>query len=314
MWHCQLFFLVSLLFLVGCTSTTVDSPDYVVSGSGGIGTSQWGGDILDNDVVVYYDFETDCTDVMGNFDCSLSSGATVVDGKLFLNRTANTAMRAEIFQQDFDLNTDFCIAFDVIEYNYTDGRFLHFQDNDQLDIRKTTNALSQDVIFISTKNATGSYKNWQGTEVLPGFDEKWSYIISFDTTNSELVSWVNGTVDFNETDFQGFSDLTDITMQFPRNSYAGIGYMDNLVFMNTTCDQTFVDSWMGSEEEPPEDTCTYASGNHTYEGSDNCDLSSDVNVDEGALITINGTGTFTGLRYIKGAETIRIQNGCTVKA
>ena len=68
------------------------------------------------------------------------------------------------------------------------------------------------------------------------------------------------------------------------------------------------------EDNETTDSCTYNSGNHTYECSDSCVLSSDVNVDEGSLITINGTGTFTGLRYIKGAETIRIQNGCTAKA
>lgn len=65
---------------------------------------------------------------------------------------------------------------------------------------------------------------------------------------------------------------------------------------------------------PPADSCTYSSGNHTYECADTCTLVADVNVDAGSTITVNGSGTFTGLRYIKGADTIRLQSGCRVIA
>lgn len=64
---------------------------------------------------------------------------------------------------------------------------------------------------------------------------------------------------------------------------------------------------------PPSDSCTYISGDHVYECGDNCVLSSDVSVDNGAQIIINGSGTFTGAAtYLKGTFNGTVQGGCAV--
>lgn len=56
------------------------------------------------------------------------------------------------------------------------------------------------------------------------------------------------------------------------------------------------------------DSCTYTSGNHTYQGSDNCNISL-INAGENTII-INGTGNFRWVRNITNASRIRIQEGC----
>jgi len=59
--------------------------------------------------------------------------------------------------------------------------------------------------------------------------------------------------------------------------------------------------------------CTYTSGNFVYSGSDNCVLTGDVTVSNGATISIVGAGTFTGVHHIKGASVIRLSGGVVAK-
>ena len=61
-------------------------------------------------------------------------------------------------------------------------------------------------------------------------------------------------------------------------------------------------------EIPITDSCTYTSGDHIYQCSDNCSIPP-INAEE-SFILINGTGTIRGVGNITNASKIRIQGGC----
>jgi len=61
-------------------------------------------------------------------------------------------------------------------------------------------------------------------------------------------------------------------------------------------------------EIPITDSCTYTSGDHIYQCSDNCSIPP-INAQE-SFILINGTGLIKGVGNITNASKIRIQGGC----
>jgi hypothetical protein len=75
------------------------------------------------------------------------------------------------------------------------------------------------------------------------------------------------------------------------------------------------DDWYQTEERIitiSVDTCTYTSGNWNVLGSDNCVISTNVNGDSGANMTIDGVGTFTLDANITGFLNYYLLNGCNV--
>ena len=78
-------------------------------------TTQWGGTVTDkgSSNLVYYKFDTDCSNNFStSYDCSLKTGASILDSQLYINRTADTGARAELFESGIILDKDsFCNGF-----------------------------------------------------------------------------------------------------------------------------------------------------------------------------------------------------------
>jgi len=203
-------------------------------------TSQWGGVIPNkSSTILFFDFQGDCNDESGNnYDCSLKTGASIIDNKLYLNRTKDVSARAEVFEQGLSHGSNFCYIIDFDNYDYSSGRFFYYQDDDQFDNKPESGHWR-----IVVKDALNNYDTYTGTASLGSYTSKWSYFISIDSTNSKIVTWYNGTVDIN-TSFDTIKDTTEITLQIPRNTLSGQGYIDNFILYNETCNQDDIDSWM----------------------------------------------------------------------
>lgn len=70
----------------------------------------------------------------------------------------------------------------------------------------------------------------------------------------------------------------------------------------------------GAAPPPVNDTCTYVSGDWNIDCADNCVFTSTQTVDPGSVVRSQGAGTVTGVRYISGADRIRISGGCKASA
>jgi len=271
--------------------------------------SQWGGTIPNKSTtILFYDFQGDCNDESGNnFDCGLKTGATIDNNQLLINSSVSASTRAEVWNQGLAYGEDLCFAFDNIDYGVS-GRYFYFQDLDQLDAKIVGGKMT----FV-IKDVANNYDTYQGSQAIG--TAKWSYMISFDTTNSRILGWYNGTVDINAS-YDSMKRSVQATLQIPRNGEAGLGHIDNFIFYNETCDQDDVDSWMNTGA-PPVDTCTYTSGNWEVACSDDCSITSAVDIDSGNNITITGTGTFSTTKNITGWTNLRIEgtnssNRCVV--
>jgi len=89
------------------------------------------------------------------------------------------------------------------------------------------------------------------------------------------------------------------------NTYAFFAYINN-TYNNVTSGIVNVTITAAAA---PSDTCTYSgSGDHTYQCSDNCNISSTNFLNN--TVIINGSGTFSWVRNITNATTIRVQSGC----
>jgi len=88
------------------------------------------------------------------------------------------------------------------------------------------------------------------------------------------------------------------------------------LYIYTTTDISVQDSLVYYAEAvvdytiPAEDTCTYSgSGNWIVDCSDNCNITSDVNL-LGNNLTLYGSGLFRLMANLTGYDTIFIENGC----
>lgn len=181
---------------------------------------------------------------------------------------------------------------------------------------------------LSFRYAYGSFRaqqyysdsNWRDASISAAsyLDDWHLYMVLWDRPNQRTgISVDCGTITWSSS--AGLNEYSSPSQYsgiggYTKTGNVGNGTYQHAAYYDALLDTTACDAYSAATSGGgASDSCTYASGNHTYECSDNCVLSSSTPVDASSTIIINGTGTFTGVRYITGASTIRIQGGCDAK-
>jgi hypothetical protein len=85
----------------------------------------------------------------------------------------------------------------------------------------------------------------------------------------------------------------------------------NGFYSPTVYGDVLFNTYAGGGGEPPEDSCTYSSGDHTYQGSDDCTISSNTDYG-GNNVYCTGSGTLTVNAVMSNIGRFERNNGCHV--
>jgi hypothetical protein len=310
MWY--RYFLLGALLLVGCEQV-VDTPvSQVISGSGGV----------DNDSLrVYYPInETSGSTVYqseGTFTTNLVMGGTpeylsgsdCVDGLTCLKFPGTFATTVDAGSQANGIarpgyNLTMCAYINIDDKTnlvnnhrffgaFPDGLDLSWSGGMRAHMRTNDNVYVNHVWLSSANTPENSWDlyciYWNRAEKKLG-----------GSINDESIVWDDAAADTEKVDVNTGRRVA-LAGRNSDNYVVNVSFAHWVVWEKLISDEErddYIAFASGVEEEPPSgDSCTYSSGDHTYECSDSCVLSENVNADMGANIIINGTGNFHWCRF-----------------
>jgi len=246
----------------------------------------------------------------------------------FVNITINNSGAFEVLSPYASTNIIFR---NIIEYNNTGGHDIFFWDDQNATNISIIDSVLDAEIYIddATSNLTVINTTYPSEQIDWGYLERQWYATP-KVTESDSSPIESATVKINDTSSQVYSDTTNaqgfapqtILTQYINSSAVTIhktphifsanktGYNQNIT--NVTMDQSKTVTLILESA----DTCIYASENWNIDCSNNCVISSNVNIDLGSNISMTGTGTFTinnGIK-ISGWTYRYADRTCYVKA
>lgn len=173
----------------------------------------------------------------------------------------------------------------IFKDNDFSGEKVYFTTAASAHVFNMTNATGFEGFYFNTETSNTGYVNWYLDAHAEG-----------DIENVNVsVEDVNDNLEFNELTNSTGSILRKTLTEYFEN-YTGQYFKSNYTLNATAPDsRNFFTSFNLTENTFINivfDTCTFSSGNWDIDCSDNCSITSNVDV-SGANITINGTGTFT---------------------
>jgi len=237
--------------------------------------SIWGGQIAGDHIEMFFPMTGNANDHSGNdYTATLKTNATITDNMLYLRGDLSSNSRLEMWRgttgNDWNLPSQLCIIWDVVDYNYSDGRFFHVSDGtDTLEAKTNANK-----IYVVHRDSGFTYHTHTGSKTLP-YPGNYTYALSIDVSGSgRIVGWLNNTIDFNDSAYSGWADASDQSLYVPRANEAGIGYFDNFIVYHQECTQDMLDHWMDLADAGCEPNWTNTSCNPTtiQDNTSNCSI------------------------------------------
>jgi len=272
-------------------------------------------------LVSCWTFDSDGNDILGDYNLSLTGDYTfnstsIKGNSLFLDGNGDYGTTSNVPLGDYGTISGW-LYIDNLNFRYifdsNGNRYLTFID--------TTGDIQT---FLSGQNM-GVFNTYISAKTWTHFS-----IVYNSSASTKLITYKNGVRVANST--------TSFTSTSPSTFYLGTkqdisefwhGNIDEFVVWNKVLNDTQINELynsgtgvscqdiIDSGTANDTDTCTYTSGNWDVDCSDNCEITSNVDV-TGNNITITGTGTFTTTANITGWTNTKIQgtdssNKCFVR-